>query len=70
MTSTEDQDLQISDTNAPMETSTMYTTTSPNMTGQTKSQLNLGVDQIARTQKFSFLYVKRAGGDDSSRVGF
>ena len=46
MTSTEDQDLQISDTNAPMETSTMYTTTSPNMTGQTKSQLNLGVDQI------------------------
>ena len=49
MTSTEDQDLQISDTNAPMETSmetSMYTTTSPNMTGQTKSQLNLGVDQI------------------------
>ena len=40
MTSTEDQDLQISDTNAPMETSmetSMYTTTSPNMTGQTKS---------------------------------
>jgi hypothetical protein len=45
MTSTEDQDLQISDTNAPMETS-MYPTTTPNMTGQTSSQLNLGVEQI------------------------
>jgi hypothetical protein len=48
MTSTEDQDLQISDTNAPMETSTMdMTTTSPvSVTSQTKSQLNLGVEQI------------------------
>lgn len=52
MTSTEDQDLQISDTNAPMETSNlMNTNLSSSVTGQTKSQLNLGVEQIIRNIK-------------------
>jgi hypothetical protein len=52
MTSTEDQDLQISDTNAPMETSNlMNTNLSSSVMGQTKSQLNLGVEQIIRNIK-------------------